>query len=54
MIEVDQNSHPDRPSFVLCQRCGRTICGECQTPAPVGVICPDCMRDQRADDFSSG
>ena len=40
--------HPDRPSFVLCQRCGRTICGECQTPAPVGVICPECMREQRA------
>lgn len=40
--------HPDRQSFVLCQRCGRTICGECQTPAPVGVICPECMREQRA------
>jgi membrane associated rhomboid family serine protease len=40
--------HPDRESFVLCQRCGRTICGECQTPAPVGVICPECMREQRA------
>lgn len=41
--------HPDRQSFVLCQRCGRTICGECQTPAPVGVICPECMAEQRAD-----
>ena len=40
--------HPDRQSFVLCQRCGRTICGECQTPAPVGVICPECMAQQRA------
>ncbi|GAA1957363.1 rhomboid family intramembrane serine protease [Agromyces allii] len=40
--------HPDRQSFVLCQRCGRTVCGECQTPAPVGVICPECMREQRA------
>ena len=40
--------HPDRQSFVLCQRCGRTICGECQTPAPVGFICPECMREQRA------
>ena len=36
--------HPDRRSFVLCQRCGRTICPECQTQAPVGVICPECMR----------
>jgi len=40
--------HPDRQSFVLCQRCGRTICGECQTQAAVGVICPECMREQRA------
>ena len=37
--------HPDRQSFVLCQRCGRTICPECQTQAPVGVHCPECMRE---------
>lgn len=41
--------HPDRQSYVLCQRCGRTICPECQTPAAVGVICPECMAQQRAD-----
>lgn len=40
--------HPNRQSFVLCQRCGRTICPECQTPGAVGVVCPECMRDQRA------
>lgn len=40
--------HPDRVSYVLCQRCGRTICGECQTPAAVGVVCPECMAQQRA------
>ena len=39
--------HPDRQSFVLCQRCTRTICPECQTQMPVGVICPECMRDQQ-------
>ena len=39
--------HPDRMSFVLCQRCGRTVCPECQTQAPVGVICPECLRDQQ-------
>lgn len=39
--------HPDRQSFVLCQRCLRTICPECQTQAPVGVICPECLKDQR-------
>jgi membrane associated rhomboid family serine protease len=39
--------HPDRQSFVLCQRCLRTICSECQTQMPVGVICPECLRDQQ-------
>lgn len=41
--------HPDRQSFVLCQRCGRTICGECQTPAAVGFHCPECIREARAN-----
>lgn len=39
--------HPNRQSYVLCQRCGRTICPECQTQGAVGVICPECMREQR-------
>lgn len=39
--------HPDRQSFVLCQRCMRTVCPECQTQAAVGVICPECMKDQQ-------
>ena len=41
--------HPDRQSFVLCQRCLRTICPECQTPLPVGVICPECLAEQRGE-----
>jgi len=39
--------HPDRQSFVLCQRCGRTICPQCQTQAAVGVHCPECVRESR-------
>lgn len=39
--------HPDRQSFILCQRCGRTICPECQTQAAVGVHCPECTREAR-------
>jgi len=39
--------HPDRQSFALCQRCGRTICGECQTQSAVGVLCPEEFRAER-------
>ncbi|MDN4472407.1 rhomboid family intramembrane serine protease [Demequina zhanjiangensis] len=37
--------HPDRVSYVSCQRCGRPTCPDCQTPAPVGIICVDCARE---------
>lgn len=37
--------HPQRESWVLCQRCGRTICPECQILTPSGVRCPDCVRE---------
>ena len=39
--------HPDRETFVKCQRCGRPICGQCQTIAPVGVHCPECVREAK-------
>lgn len=35
--------HPDRVSYVRCQRCGRPTCPECQRPAAVGVHCVDCV-----------
>ncbi len=35
--------HPDRVSYIRCQRCGRPVCPECQRPAPVGVQCVDCV-----------
>lgn len=37
--------HPDRVSYVRCQRCERPVCPECQRPAAVGVHCVDCVRD---------
>jgi membrane associated rhomboid family serine protease len=42
--------HPDRESYIVCQRCGRTICPECQTQAAVGVHCPECVREARANE----
>jgi membrane associated rhomboid family serine protease len=40
--------HPGRVSYVLCQRCARTVCGDCQIPAAVGVHCPECHVPQGA------
>ncbi|MCU1534487.1 MAG: hypothetical protein JWR53_968 [Glaciihabitans sp.] len=40
--------HPQRESYVSCQRCGRIICPECQTQAAVGVHCPECVKEARA------
>lgn len=37
--------HPGRSSWTLCERCGRTICPECQILTPSGVRCPECVRE---------
>jgi membrane associated rhomboid family serine protease len=33
--------HPDRETGLSCSECGRPICYECMTPAPVGIRCPE-------------
>ena len=33
--------HPGRETLVSCSECGRPICEECMTFAPVGIKCPD-------------
>src|ERR1044072_2606560 len=33
--------HPNRETYVSCSECGRPICSECMTPAPVGQRCPE-------------
>ncbi|HEV7957616.1 MAG TPA: rhomboid family intramembrane serine protease [Marisediminicola sp.] len=41
--------HPDHESYILCQRCGRTICPACRTEAAVGFHCLECVREGRAN-----
>lgn len=41
--------HPDRLSFVLCERCGRTICLECQNHVGGKVLCPDDAKTVRSN-----
>src|SRR3989440_12185115 len=33
--------HPNRETPLPCSECGRPICTECMTMAPVGLRCPD-------------
>ena len=35
--------HPDRGTYIRCQRCGRPICGDCMVSAAVGFHCPECV-----------
>ena len=40
--------HPDRETGLSCSECGRPICTECMTAAPVGLRCPDHAGSRRA------
>jgi membrane associated rhomboid family serine protease len=33
--------HPDRETGLSCSECGRPVCADCATFAPVGIRCPD-------------
>jgi len=39
--------HRDRPTGLLCSRCGRPACPECLTNGAVGQLCRQCVADGR-------
>src|SRR5207249_9160092 len=40
-VEKTCYRHPDRATGLSCSECGRPICTECMTMAPVGIRCPE-------------
>ena len=37
--------HPDRETYIRCQRCDRSICPDCMRDAAVGFQCPGCVAE---------
>ncbi|NMB90693.1 MAG: hypothetical protein GYA17_20225 [Chloroflexi bacterium] len=40
-------NHPNRETYLRCNRCDRPICSECAVLTPTGYRCKDCVRSQQ-------
>lgn len=41
--------HPQRETYLRCNRCNRSICADCLLTAAVGFHCPECVRGPSRD-----
>jgi membrane associated rhomboid family serine protease len=41
--------HPQRETYLRCNRCSRPICTDCMVTASVGFHCPECVREANRD-----
>ncbi len=46
-------NHPNTETLLRCYRCNRPVCTKCVTRTPVGLICRDCLRNQRAGYYTA-
>ncbi len=47
-------NHPDRVTYLRCNKCGRPMCTDCLVLTDVGYRCHDCIRDQQSRFFNAG
>lgn len=47
-------NHPDTPTMLRCNRCGKPICTRCAIPTPVGYRCKQCVGQQQAVFYTGG
>ncbi len=40
-------NHPDRETYLRCNRCDKPICTECAVQTPTGYRCKECVRSQQ-------
>ena len=40
-------NHPQTPTALRCNKCGKPICSKCAVRTPVGYRCKDCVRGQQ-------
>ncbi len=46
-------NHPGTETLIRCYRCGKPVCIKCVTRTPVGLICKECLGQQRAGYYNA-